>query len=136
MNKLTLFYDGTCPLCVKEMRSIRHKDTHSQITTVDIYSEAFSTYPYIDPTEADKILHAIDENGKLWLGLDAAYRAWHILGRGWMYAPLRWRFIKPLADRLYLYFANNRYRISYIFTGTSRCDNQCDINSAQTKRGK
>ena len=131
MSKLTLFYDGTCPLCAKEMRAIRAKDSHGDITTIDIYSEAFSKYPDIDAVAANEILHAVDDGGRLWLGLDAAYRAWDILGRGWMYAPLRWRFIKPVADRLYLYFANNRYRISYLFTGTSRCDSQCTINPTQ-----
>ena len=75
MSKLTLFYDGTCPLCAKEMRAIRAKDSHGDITTIDIYSEAFSKYPDIDPVAANKILHAVDDGGRLWLGLDAAYRA-------------------------------------------------------------
>ncbi|MDA0149853.1 thiol-disulfide oxidoreductase DCC family protein [Vibrio sp. LaRot3] len=127
MSKLTLFYGGTCPLCAKEMQAIRQRDNANMIKTVDIYSDEFSAYPNIDPDEANRILHAVDGDGKLWLGLDAAYRAWDLLGRGWLYAPLRWSLIKPLADKLYLYFANNRYRISYWLTGTSRCGDQCRV---------
>ncbi len=126
MTKLTIFYDGTCPLCAKEMRALEKKDTHKQIRTVDIYSDTFSGYPQIDPTKANTILHALDHNDKLLLGLDVTYRAWQLVGRGWLYAPLRWPLIRLVADWLYLRFANNRYRISYWLTGNSRCDSdQC-----------
>ncbi|MDF5119601.1 DUF393 domain-containing protein, partial [Vibrio parahaemolyticus] len=50
------------------------------------------------------------------------HRAWQLVGRGWLYAPLRWRLVKPVADWLYLKFAKNRYRVSYWLTGTSRCN--------------
>ncbi|HCE2908683.1 TPA: DUF393 domain-containing protein, partial [Vibrio parahaemolyticus] len=26
MTKLTIFYDGTCPLCAKEMKALRQHD--------------------------------------------------------------------------------------------------------------
>ncbi len=126
MTKLTIFYDGTCPLCAKEMKALVNRDTHQLIRTVDIHSDEFSSYPQIDADKANNILHALDSNGQLYLGLDATYQAWRLVGRGWLYAPLRWPLIKPVADRLYLKFANNRYRISYWLTGKSRCGSgQC-----------
>ncbi|MGP8308639.1 thiol-disulfide oxidoreductase DCC family protein [Vibrio sp. YIC-376] len=126
MTKLTIFFDGTCPLCAKEMRALKQQDTHQHIRTVDIYSDDFLHYPQIDAAHANTILHAIDDNGTLLLGLDVTYRAWQLVGRGWLYAPLRWSLIKPVADWLYLRFANNRYRISYWLTGRSRCStDQC-----------
>lgn len=126
MTKLTIFYDGTCPLCAKEMKALANHDTHQHIRTVDIHSDEFSSYPQIDADKANTILHALDNNGQLYLGLDVTYRAWQLVGRGWLYAPLRWPLIKPVADRLYLRFANNRYRISYWLTGKSRCGSgQC-----------
>ncbi|MCV5638693.1 DCC1-like thiol-disulfide oxidoreductase family protein, partial [Escherichia coli] len=82
----------------------------------------FSAYPQIDPDRANTILHALDNHGNLLLGLDVTYRAWQLVGRGWLYAPLRWQLIRPVADWLYLRFAQNRYRISYWLTGTSRCN--------------
>ncbi|EII2983477.1 DUF393 domain-containing protein [Vibrio parahaemolyticus] len=122
MTKLTIFYDGTCPLCAKEMKALRQHDHKQEINTVDIYSDAFSAYPQIDPDRANTILHALDNHGNLLLGLDVTYRAWQLVGRGWLYAPLRWPLIRPVADWLYLCFAQNRYRISYWLTGTSRCN--------------
>ncbi|MGR5275204.1 thiol-disulfide oxidoreductase DCC family protein [Vibrio rotiferianus] len=123
MTKLTVFYDGTCPLCAKEMNALKQRDTKQQIKTVDIYSGAFADYPQIDPEQANTILHALNEKDELLLGLDVTHRAWQLVGRGWLYAPLRWRIIKPVADWLYLKFASNRYRVSYLLTGRSRCNN-------------
>lgn len=126
MTSLTLFYDGTCPLCVKEMTSLRKHDKDNRVTTIDINSADFADYPHIDASKANRVLHALDENGTLWLGLDATHKAWQLVGKGWLYAPLRWRFIKPWADKGYLFFARHRYRISYLLTGRSRCSsNRC-----------
>lgn len=122
MTLLTLFYDGTCPLCVKEMNAIHKKDKLKQIKTVDINGRDFVAYPHVDYDRANAILHGFDAQGRLLLGLDAAYQAWALLGRGWMYAPLRWPVIRPMADKAYLVFARNRYRISKWFTGKEKCN--------------
>ena len=126
MTQLTIFYDGTCPLCAKEMAALTKHDTENKIQTIDIYSEAFSDYPQIDVDAANTVLHALDENGKLLLGLDVTYRAWNLVGKGWLYAPLRWTIFKPMADWCYLRFAKNRYKASFWLTGKSRCNgNNC-----------
>ncbi|WP_252374631.1 thiol-disulfide oxidoreductase DCC family protein, partial [Vibrio parahaemolyticus] len=111
-----------CPLCAKEMKALKQRDSKQHIKTVDIYSDTFADYPQIDPEQANTILHALNEKGELLLGLDVTHRAWQLVGRGWLYAPLRWRLVKPVADWLYLKFAKNRYRVSYWLTGTSRCN--------------
>ncbi|HHF3019379.1 TPA: thiol-disulfide oxidoreductase DCC family protein [Vibrio diabolicus] len=126
MTKLTIFYDGTCPLCAKEMHALKRRDVKQAIKIVDIYSDDFSDYPQIDAQKANTILHALNDNNELILSLDVTHRAWQLVGRGWLYAPLRWPLLKPIADWLYLRFANNRYRVSYWLTGSSRCNSgQC-----------
>ncbi|MFH4462968.1 thiol-disulfide oxidoreductase DCC family protein [Vibrio diabolicus] len=126
MTKLTIFYDGTCPRCAKEMHALKRRDVKQAIKIVDIYSDEFSDYPQIDAQKANTILHALNDNNELILGLDVTHRAWQLVGRGWLYAPLRWPLLKPIADWLYLRFANNRYRVSYWLTGSSRCNSgQC-----------
>ncbi|MGR5232698.1 thiol-disulfide oxidoreductase DCC family protein [Vibrio rotiferianus] len=126
MTKLTVFYDGTCPLCAKEMEALKQRDAEQQIKIINIYSDAFADYPQFDPEQANTILHALNQKGELLLGLDVTHRAWQLVGRGWLYAPLRWRVVKPVADWLYLKFAKNRYRVSYLLTGKSRCNtNSC-----------
>ncbi|WP_295894544.1 thiol-disulfide oxidoreductase DCC family protein [uncultured Vibrio sp.] len=126
MPDLTIFYDGTCPLCAKEMTALKKHDSRGSIKTVDIYSDEFAQYPQINANAANTVLHAIDQAGQLILGLDVTYKAWDLVGKGWVYAPLRWPLVRPVADWCYLRFANNRYRVSYWLTGVSRCDsNRC-----------
>lgn len=48
MTKLTLFYDATCPLCVKEMDTLRRLDKKQSLKMIDIYSEDIAAYPQID----------------------------------------------------------------------------------------
>ncbi|MDA0128032.1 DUF393 domain-containing protein [Vibrio sp. MarTm2] len=126
MTQLTIFYDGTCPLCLKEMKALKQHDTQDLLSIVDLHSPDFAAYPHVDPVEASRILHAYDHNHNLLLGLDVTYRAWSLVGKGWLYAPLRWPLISPMADWAYIKFANNRYTVSKWLTGKSKCDSgQC-----------
>ena len=126
MDSLTIFYDGTCPICTREMRALKQHDKASRIMLVDIFHPDFEHYPQIDAQEAATVLHALDENHHLWLGLDVTYHAWKLVGKGWLYAPLRWPLVKPIADWAYLHFANHRYTISKWILGSRKCDNnQC-----------
>ena len=131
MAELTLFYDGTCPLCVNEINHLKRLDKRQRIAFEDIYAENFTDrYPDVDRTEASAILLG-DVHGQRICGLDVTHRAWSLVGRGWLTAPLRWPLIRPVADRVYLWFAPRRYRISGWLTGRQRCQGceggQCDI---------
>ena len=55
MPTLTLFYDGHCPLCVKEMNKLKGYDTHHQLLLVDTHSSMFDDYPDIDSHKASKV---------------------------------------------------------------------------------
>lgn len=124
---LTLFYDGFCPLCVKEMAQLRAIDTTQRVLLVDIQqADLMQAYPQIDVAEAGRMLLSLTADGRLLKGLDSTHAAWSAVGKGYRTAWLRWPLIRWFADRAYLYFAANRYRISYWLTGTARCDNgQC-----------
>lgn len=121
-TKLTLFYDGHCPLCVKEMTALKKHDNYDVIQLVDIFSEAFLDYPEVDQASASERLHAYDDKGQLLLGLDVTYHAWRLVGRGHWYAFTRWPVLRPICDWVYLKFARNRYTISGLLTGKKRCD--------------
>ena len=132
MPKLTLFYDGHCPLCVREMRHLTRLDRAQNMQLVDIQREDFSEHwPQVNKAEASSILLAVQDNGEWLRGLDVTHRAWQLVGKGYWIAPLRWPVIRLLADQVYLWFARNRYRISGWLTGQQRCEacaiNGCDI---------
>jgi len=123
---LIIFYDGSCPICVKEMHQLKRFDINGQLFTVNALNEQLmASYPHIDPVEAMRILHAETSDGTLLLGLDANVAAWKLVNRKRWLAILRWPLIRPLADLGYLFFARYRYSISRVFTDES-CD-QCRI---------
>jgi len=129
---LSIFYDGTCPLCTKEMDALRAYDQGAALVLVDIHSAAFADYPNIDLTEAMTILHAIDNDGVVLLGLDANAAAWRTVGKKPWVQCLRWPVIRWFADYAYLWFARNRYRLSWLLTGQSRCGSgQCAVEPKQ-----
>ncbi|WP_439136018.1 thiol-disulfide oxidoreductase DCC family protein [Pseudomaricurvus sp.] len=129
--KLTVFYDGQCPLCAQEMQALTKRDTHQRLQLMDIWHPEFaSRYPEIDPAAANRVLHAVDDTGHLLLGLDVTARAWSLVGVT-RYNCLRWPIIKPVADIAYRLFAKHRYRLSRLLTGKARlCDaDQCSPRS-------
>ena len=126
--ELTIFYDGGCPLCMKEMRHLHQADSKNKILFVDINANDFqSNYPTIKKDEANRILHGWVADGSLILGLDVTCKAWSLVGKGRWLAVLRWPLIKPVADLFYLFFAKYRNSISWWLTGQRRC-NSCQLD--------
>lgn len=125
---LTVFYDGTCPLCAFEINHLKKQDKASCLNFEDIMVRDFQQrFPNLNWQALNERIHAIDSNGKVFIGLDATYEAWRLVGRGWLYAPTRWPVIRLFADKLYLMFARHRYRISYWLTGKTRSPISCEV---------
>lgn len=124
---VTLFFDGTCPLCVAEMEKLRRWDKRGTLQLVDIHQADFSQrYPQISRQYANRILHAQDLEGNIFLGLDATVVAWDSVGKGYWVKWLRWPVIRQISDIAYKLFARHRYLLSRLITGQSRCQ-QCKI---------
>ena len=128
MKQLIIFYDGGCPLCVKEMRHLNKLDEQNNIQFENINEDDFrQRFPAINVDDANAYLHGQRADGEMIYGLDVTHAAWSQVGKGWMIAPLRWPVIGWVADKIYLGFAKHRNRISRWLTGSSRCE-QCRID--------
>ncbi|MFT6085154.1 MAG: putative DCC family thiol-disulfide oxidoreductase YuxK [Glaciecola sp.] len=125
----TLFYDGLCPLCEKEMTHLIKRDKDKKIVFEDISLPDFSQrYPDLCLQELNARIHGQLDDGTMITGLDVTHKAWSLVGVTWLYAPLRWPVIRWFADKLYLVFAKHRYKISYWLTGKKRCEsNRCNL---------
>jgi predicted DCC family thiol-disulfide oxidoreductase YuxK len=134
-TQLTLFYDGYCPLCLAEMSKLREYDKQGLLSFVDIHETDFALhFPLLSWQELNARIHGQLADGRLISGLDVTYLAWKLVGKGWVYAPLRWPIIAWLADRAYLFFARYRYQISYLLTGKKRLDTTQNCATCVTKR--
>ncbi len=111
-NSLTIFYDGKCPLCSAEMRSLKRQDTNNRIILFDLHNPQLAKeYSEINFSEAMKILHGYYQ-GKLLLGLEVTHRAWTLVGKGLWVAPLNWPVLITVCHWFYLLIAKYRHPIS------------------------
>ena len=106
---LTIFHDGNCPLCSKEIDQLKVLNRDDKLSFEDIQAEDFvERYPQIDKREANRILHGQLASGEMIYGLDVTCLAWKTVGKHRWLAILRWPVIRWFADLVYLFFA--RYR--------------------------
>lgn len=111
-STLTIFYDGRCPLCSLEMQKLKRYDTKALIILEDLHQDNFSEhFPNVDIQKAMKILHG-HYQGKTLLALEVTHRAWTLVGKGALVAPLQFPGIKQIAHGVYLLLAKYRHPIS------------------------
>ncbi|MCL5974609.1 MAG: DUF393 domain-containing protein [Gammaproteobacteria bacterium] len=125
MHQLTIFFDGHCPLCNKEIALLKRLDTRQKLHFEDIHAIDFVyRYPYIDVVAADRRLHGQLANGQIITGLDVTAKAWGLVGHHKWLQILRWPVIRWFADLAYLVFARFRHPIARL-VGGKPCEDQC-----------
>ena len=131
MSQLTIFYDGRCALCAKEIKSLKELDRNNRITFADIFAHDFAkNYASVNVEEANRVLHGMKDTGELIYGLDVTVLAWTLVGKGKWVAPLRWPIVKQIADVVYIFFARNREQISRLIMPSStvtKCEFKSDL---------
>lgn len=102
---LTVFYNGACPICRREIAHYRHlaKDTGAPLAWCDVASDAEVLAAHgIGGDAAVRRLHAVDGRGRLLVGIDAFTAVWERLPRwAWLARILRWRPARWLVAQLY-----------------------------------
>jgi len=108
--KLTLLFDGACPLCQREVDFLRNRDRLQNICFVDIDSPNYQpeNYSGITYREAMGRIHAITSSGVLLKDVSVFREAYRLVGLGWIYAPTTWPLINSLVDNIYKLWATWR----------------------------
>ena len=129
LNKFIFLYDGGCPLCLRETNFLRNKDVANKIYFVDINDETYDPklFQDISYTEAMSTLHGILENGDIIKGLEVLAYSYELIGIGWVYYPLKIKFIAPILRLVYQYWAKYRLKI----TGRSELEKLCSLKCEQ-----
>lgn len=120
MQKTTIFYDGGCPLCLKEINHYKRLDTTSKVEWLDIYhTPDHLSRINISQAMAMQRLHVLDKHGHIQSGAWAFATIWNELPYyRYLAKTIRTLHLLPLIDIAYRWFARRRYR--------SRCNNgQC-----------
>ncbi|MDT8310533.1 MAG: DUF393 domain-containing protein [Methylophaga sp.] len=123
MQQLTIFFDGNCPLCAREISALRVRDSQQRITFENIYADDFARrYPAIDIIKADRILHGQLADGTMIYGLDVTAKAWRLAdAHGWIQI-LRWPVIRWFTDICYRLFSGLRHPVGRLMGREATCD--------------
>lgn len=113
-DNYTLYYDGACPLCRKEVNWLKKRCASKsyQLGFIDISEPSFDPKPTGRSLEAlMKALHLKGPDGEWWTAMDATRIIYREIGLGWLMAPTAWPVLKPIFDGLYAGFAKVRSRL-------------------------
>jgi len=105
----TLYYDGVCSLCSKEIRMLRGA-CDDNLYLKDIHSLSDQEAEGL-PSKAELLLylHAQTEEGRWLVGLDATVRAWQHTSYGKFFKVLRIPGLRLIVDFCYKIWAKRRY---------------------------
>jgi predicted DCC family thiol-disulfide oxidoreductase YuxK len=111
-----VFFDGDCPLCVREINMLRWLDRRSRIRFTDIAAKDFDAGAIGIPwaTLMDRI-HGRLSDGTIIEGVEVFRRLYHAVGFGPLVALTRLPGLSHLLDWGYRVFAKHRLKL------TGRC---------------
>lgn len=124
---LTIYIDGSCPLCRREARFLERLDKgKGRLRMVDIADPAF------DPTPTGHSLaelmgriHAVSPDGGVLTGVEVFRRAYRAVGWGWLLGWTAWPGFRSIADAGYVLFARYRHLLG---GGKLACeDGRCKV---------
>jgi predicted DCC family thiol-disulfide oxidoreductase YuxK len=114
---LTIFYDGSCPVCSREIARYRALNRAGRLFFVDNSAASFDAGDWgLDQSALMRVMHVQDAAGHLYLGVDAFLALWLGLP-GLRYRRLSWLLGLPglhlLAVLGYRVFARLRHLLPH-----------------------
>ncbi len=120
LEKLTLFYDGACPLCQAEILFLSRRNQAGLLDFVDINSERFDAAKIgISCDQALAAMYGQYHNGVLIQGVTVfseAYRRADLPFLAWIFSRKR---LQAILQAAYRFFAKNRHAISRLLGPTA-----------------
>ncbi|MBM5822184.1 MAG: DUF393 domain-containing protein [Cyanobacteria bacterium K_Offshore_surface_m2_011] len=133
MAELTLLFDGGCPLCLREVNSLRRREAGAgRLAFVDVNDPAYdpACHGGITYSEAMGRMHALGSDGQVIQDVEVFRQAYALVNLGWLYAPTRWPLLRPLVDALYGLWARWRLAITGRPSLEVLCRERCVIPSS------
>lgn len=120
MKKLTMYYDGLCPLCQAEILFLSGRNRAGLLSFVDVNSMQYSVDTVgVSCQQALDSMYAQYDDGELINGVDvfsAAYERANLPKLAWLFSRPS---LRPVLTSGYRFFAKNRHTISSILGPTA-----------------
>merc|ERR1712039_809617 len=112
---VTLFYDGGCPLCRREISYYQGLDQRKRVSWLDIDADPAHLAPHgVSKDQAMALIHALDAQGRIQVGVPAFLAVWEQLPY-WRVLPPLLRSVPaaiPVANACYRFFARHRLQLT------------------------
>lgn len=106
---LTVFFDGACPICAREVALMKRLDRKHRLRFTDFsLPEYDATVTGFEPTELGQVIHGRWAGGSVIKGVEVFQAMWEAVGLGVLAKLSRISFIEPLLYKAYAWFARNR----------------------------
>eukprot|EP00105_Crassostrea_gigas_P024766 XP_011445134.1 PREDICTED: uncharacterized protein At5g50100, mitochondrial [Crassostrea gigas] len=115
INKTKVLYDGDCPLCRVEINFLKlFFNKERKVKFVDITKNTFKAEDHLGITyeEAMGNMHVIGEDDKVYKKMDGIREMYRGVGLKPVATFTELPVVRPLADKMYDYFAANRFRLA------------------------
>ena len=117
---IEVFFDGGCPLCLREVNLLKRWDRQSKIRFTDIDAPEFlESNCEKNYDELMEQMHGRLPDGTWVQGVEVFRRLYAAVGFGPLVWLTRWPVVSQLLDLGYRIFARNRLRL------TGRCTSAC-----------
>ncbi len=109
-HHLSIYYDGSCPLCTREIDHYKKIDNQNKLRYVDISDLSFSQISEgLEGKNIQKFFHIKSSTNEAYTGVDAFYKIWETLD---CFKALQFMYkiypLKLIMKLTYIFFANVR----------------------------
>ena len=113
--KLTIFFDGECPLCKREVDFLHSRNKKGHLTFIDINnSDFFLDLKYaITYKQAMDRIHALKSDGSIIMDIKIFQEAYSLIGLGWIYAPTKLPILDKFIEFIYALWAKYRLKLTF-----------------------
>jgi predicted DCC family thiol-disulfide oxidoreductase YuxK len=125
----TVVFDGQCKVCTRVVRALEKWDRNRELEIVASQTPGVQArFPWIPPRAYVDSLQLVGPGGRTWQGAAAIEQLLDVLPKGkrisWIFSI---PFMRRLADRVYRWFARNRYKLG--------CGDHCQLRSLDVEYG-
>ncbi len=106
---LTVFFDGACPICAREISLMRRLDRHGRLAFCDFSSPGYDAAATgLAVADLSAVIHARWADGTVITSVNVFRGMWDAVGLGGLVWLSRLPLVEPILQRGYAWFARNR----------------------------
>lgn len=128
--ELVALFDGDCAICTTTMHFIWARDLVGRVECVDLRDEAVAArFPAFSVEAVRAQLHAVDRDGRVFVGIDAVRECGRRLPKYWTVAwILGVPGIRFVAQQVYVLIAKNRMLLNPWLRRDECADGSCEVD--------